>query len=79
MLLFRRTEFLSGRSLDPAFGWGELVKGGLEVCSIQCGHQDLFDTENVGRIAEMLRSRLYGLPPNLDHSVLIQPVNLASK
>lgn len=78
MLLFRRTQFLSGRYLDPAFGWGDLVKGGLEICSIQCDHQDLFDTENVGRIAEMLRGRLYGESLNPDQPVFIQPVSSAS-
>ncbi len=59
LLLFRRTQYLSGRYMDPTFGWGDLVQGGLEICSIPTGHMDLFDGDNIGPIAKTLRDRLY--------------------
>ena len=73
MLLFKRTECLSGRYLDPGFGWGGLIRGGFEICSLECEHQDLFDDENIEQIARSLRGQLSGAPPNLEQSASIQP------
>jgi thioesterase domain-containing protein len=57
-LLFKGTSLVSGRYLEPTYGWGHLVKGGLEISIVQSGHLDLFDEENIGPIAVTLRSRL---------------------
>jgi thioesterase domain-containing protein len=58
ILLFKGTEFVSGRSRDPSYGWAALVKGGLEISAIRSDHLDLFDQHNIEPIAVALRARL---------------------
>jgi hypothetical protein len=60
VLLFKRhaAEFL-GRQADPLFGWGDLVKGDVEICVMECAeHLDIFAGANGDILARKLHTRL---------------------
>jgi hypothetical protein len=59
VLLFQGTQLVSGRYREPKYGWGDLVKGGLEISVVRGDHLDLFDEENIEPTALELRSRLF--------------------
>ena len=58
VVLFKRDRHLSGRYLDPMFGWGGVVQGDFEVCTIETSHLDIFAKENQRFIARKLGVRL---------------------
>lgn len=46
VLLFKRYHGLTGRYLDPKFGWGEAVRGNLQVCPMNAAdHLEIFKSE----------------------------------
>jgi thioesterase domain-containing protein len=57
VLLFRRYRELTGRYLDPQFGWGIAIRGDLDICqSIALDHLEIFKSElDRVTIARMLR------------------------
>jgi thioesterase domain-containing protein len=60
VLLFKRNraEFL-GRHADSLFGWGDVVKGDIEVCVMECAeHLDIFAGANGDILARKLHTRL---------------------
>jgi thioesterase domain-containing protein/acyl carrier protein len=59
VLIFKGTQFLSGRYREPSYGWAALVKGGLEISAVRSDHLDLFDEQNIEPIAVELRARLF--------------------
>jgi hypothetical protein len=60
ILLFKRhsAEFL-GRQADPLFGWGDVAKGDIEICVMECAeHLDIFAGANGDILAHKLHTRL---------------------
>jgi oxalate---CoA ligase len=57
-LLFQRTLRPRGRYQDAHFGWGELIRGGLEVHEIPGDHRDMFSEPQVEGTARELRACL---------------------
>jgi thioesterase domain-containing protein len=60
VLLFKRhsVEFL-GRHADPLFGWGDVAKGDVEICVMECAeHLDIFAGANGDILARKLHTRL---------------------
>jgi thioesterase domain-containing protein len=53
-------EFTKGSRFapDPTFGWGEFVRGGLEIIRIPGNHLSLMNEPAVSRVAERLLDRL---------------------
>jgi thioesterase domain-containing protein len=53
-------EFTKGSRFapDPTFGWGDLVRGGLEIIRIPGNHRTLMFEPAVSRVAEKLMDRL---------------------
>jgi len=46
VLLFKRHRELTGRYLDPWFGWGEAVRGDIEICEVNAvDHLEIFKSE----------------------------------
>jgi thioesterase domain-containing protein len=46
VLLFKRHREFVGRYLNPQFGWSGVVRGGLEICSVEAiDHLEIFKTE----------------------------------
>jgi thioesterase domain-containing protein/aryl carrier-like protein len=59
VLLFKSADqFVSGRYREPSYGWGHLIKGGLEIAIVRSDHLDMFDDRIVEPIAVKLRRRL---------------------
>jgi len=59
VLLFKRYRELLGRYLDPQFGWGEVVRGDLDICPVDAvDHLEIFKTESDrATVARKLRQR----------------------
>jgi thioesterase domain-containing protein len=46
VLLFKRYRELTGRYLDPQFGWGEALRGYIEICHVNAlDHLEIFKSE----------------------------------
>jgi thioesterase domain-containing protein len=58
ILLFKRTNSLYGRYLDPSFGWLGTATGDFELCLVHAAHPDIFSTDNRDFIARKLAVRL---------------------
>ena len=58
VLLFKRNNHLSGRYLDPSFGWLGTVTGDFELCLVSAAHLDIFSKDNRELIARKLGVRL---------------------
>lgn len=58
VLLFKRNNHLSGRYLDPSFGWLGTVTGDFELCLVSAAHLDVFSKDNRELIARKLGVRL---------------------
>jgi thioesterase domain-containing protein len=58
VLLFKRNNHLSGRYLDPSFGWLGTVVGDFELCLVSAAHLDIFSKDNRDLIARKLGVRL---------------------
>jgi hypothetical protein len=58
VLLFKRNNHLSGRYLDPSFGWLGTVTGEFELCLVSAAHLDIFSKDNRELIARKLGVRL---------------------
>jgi thioesterase domain-containing protein len=58
VLLFKRNNHLSGRYLDPSFGWLGTVTGEFELCLVGAAHLDIFSKDNRKLIARKLGLRL---------------------
>jgi thioesterase domain-containing protein len=61
--IFQCAERPSGRDWDLQLGWGELVKGGLEVYEIPGDHRTIFLEPNVDILASKLGACLHHTPP----------------
>jgi thioesterase domain-containing protein len=61
--IFQCAERPSGRDWDLQLGWGELVKGGLEVYEIPGDHRTIFLEPNVDILASKLGACLRHTPP----------------
>jgi thioesterase domain-containing protein len=53
-LLIESTALLEAAYGDHGMGWGELVRGGLEVESVAVGHREMFMEPYVNTLAEMV-------------------------
>lgn len=58
VLLFKRSNHLSGRYLDPSFGWLGTARGDFEVCLVRAAHLDIFSKDSRDLIARKLGVRL---------------------
>jgi thioesterase domain-containing protein len=58
VLLFKRNNHLSGRYLDPSFGWLGTVTGDFDLCLVRSAHLDIFREEGRDLIARKLAVRL---------------------
>lgn len=58
VLLFRCEQRSAMRYMDSTYGWGELVKGGLEIIDLPGSHTDMFDEPVVSSVAQELEARL---------------------
>ena len=58
VLLFKRNNHLSGRYLDPSFGWLGTVTGDFELCLVGSAHLDIFSEDSRALIARKLAIRL---------------------
>jgi thioesterase domain-containing protein len=58
VLLFKRSNHLSGRYLDPSFGWLGTTRGDFEVCLVRAAHLDIFSKGSRDLIARKLGVRL---------------------
>lgn len=58
IVLFKRNNHLSGRYLDPSFGWLGTAIGDFELCLVSAAHLDIFSKDNRELIARKLSVRL---------------------
>lgn len=58
VLLFRASEQLRGLAVEEDLGWGNVLRGNLEICEIRGHQQNLLLRPNVIKLAEELNSRL---------------------
>jgi thioesterase domain-containing protein len=58
ILLFKRNNHLSGRYLDPSFGWFGTATGDFELCLVRAAHLDIFSKDSRDLIARKLGVRL---------------------
>ncbi len=58
VLLFKRSNHLTGRYLDPSFGWRGTARGDFEVCLVRAAHLDIFSKDSRDLIARKLGVRL---------------------
>ena len=58
VLLFKRNNHLTGRYLDPSFGWLGTAVGDFELCLVSAAHLDIFSKDNRDLIARKLGVRL---------------------
>jgi thioesterase domain-containing protein len=56
MTLFRSSQEPAGRFLDPQMGWGEFVRGGIEVVVIDGDHFSIFQEPSVSQLAQRIES-----------------------
>lgn len=56
--LFRSSQEPAGRFLDPRMGWGEFVKGALDVVVIEGDHFSIFQEPAVGQVAQRIDAAL---------------------
>jgi amino acid adenylation domain-containing protein len=62
LLLFRAQRQPLVSAHDPHLGWGELIRGGIDVIHVQGNHKDLLHQPHVQTIAAGLRPQLDALP-----------------
>jgi thioesterase domain-containing protein len=58
VLLFKRTQNLTGRFRLPDCGWNRLIQGGPEIIEIPGDHLSLIAEPSVGMIAEELNAAI---------------------
>jgi myxalamid-type polyketide synthase MxaB len=58
VLLIQPNPTLEALSMDPEMGWGDVVRGGLEIYSVSGGHGGMFKEPHVDALAEKLSACL---------------------
>lgn len=61
VLMFRSNEYPTGGPLfDAKFGWGELIKGKIEIVDVAAGHLRMCTGDSATVVAERVRAFLHG-------------------
>jgi hypothetical protein len=69
----KRYQGLEGQYFDPQFGWGEVVKGGIDTCLVDAiEHLQIFkDEPDRELVAKKLRSCFRGAVPELEGTMFL--------
>jgi len=58
VLLFRQPEYPYYFVNDPEMGWGKRCRSGVEICVVQCGHEEMLRKPFVATVGQRLAARL---------------------